>query len=160
MLNLLRVLLDILRFRASPRAVPYSVTFLLVFLVLNVLLKLVDFQVYAHGLILLALTFGWLALFVFVCLWLGHKRDRFVQTYSAILGTLLITNALFRLFTLCIPAPIMQWVFWVFLVWNLAVLSHIMRYALDTKVRYAVLLVLSFEVVRFGLLWFAVGVIA
>jgi len=158
--TLLPLVRDLLFLRRGPQDLPYSPALLA--LLIGAMLAL-DAALAEHvsqvGLphmafsLLLMLALTWLALRI------GEKSPRFVQTASALLGagivlTLLAVPVLLGVGRLPADPKLLtpsqsMWVMvaLAFQVWDLAITAHILRHALDLKLRFGVLIAVVFSAV-------------
>ena len=156
MLRYFKPFLAIILFRKGPQDVPYSPGLLAFLCAVGFFLKVASTSPpppYSLTAVLTLFTFIWIALFFKVTLYWVHQKERFMQTYTAAMGALLLQLILAQVFLMLLPANAMLSINLVFMVWSLAVMSHITSYALEIRVRYAVLLIIAFEVTRLLLLW-------
>ena len=153
MVPILYPLLRIAFFPSGPREVPYSLVFLAVFTLMALALKVVAYPPpYLGPFFLEILDLGCLALMLWLLLQWTHKLERWVQTFTAIMGVLTLLLLAFDALTWFLPSGWYLGLVLVFTVWELAMLSHVISYTLEIRVRYAVLYVLVFEVCRLSLI--------
>lgn len=158
MSSLIRLFLDICLLRRGPQDVPASTTLMqlctLLYLVSGFVLLVFDETPVWQNAAKVAIDFGLFMAIVWGALvWRGH-RARWQQTWTALMGscTLLALVAL----------PIIRWVFvsaeggavaplaatlWFGIVlWNLAVIGHVMRHALQLPFGIGVLIAVGYLV--------------
>ena len=140
LLDALRRLLDLCLLRAGPQDLPYSTGFLALTMLASLGAGLLAVSVMGDGrntTVDLGITYLFTLAFLYGALSARGVASRFVQTASAMFGT----DALITLAAL--PAlhaatgeggnrPITGLAMLALGVWNLAVLGHILRHALDT----------------------------
>lgn len=153
MLHTLELLLRVAFFRAGPREIPYSVKWLSLFTLAAFILKVAAYPPpYDLPIVLEVLDIACIAgLLLLVLHWL-HKRERWVQTFTTIMGVLTLQTLAFDGLTLLLPKAWLVELVVFFTVWELAMLSHVLSYTLEVRVRYAVLYVVVFEICRLSLM--------
>jgi hypothetical protein len=144
MFNIIKALFDICLFKKGPRDLPYSVwlvwMLLGIYLVIRVLMLSIHFG-WLEVLLQVIAEFFLVAGFFWIILYLSHKRGRFYQVLSAVLGTdaLISFIALPGIATLETGRGGMG----VFLIvlgligWHWAVTGHIIRNALDQSLSFS-----------------------
>ncbi|MCL7420832.1 MAG: hypothetical protein M8364_08020 [Methylobacter sp.] len=143
MFEIIKLLFDICLFRKGPQHLPYSpwllritvVVYALVnFLMINIgVSRLYTLLMVGVG-ILLVVGFSW------TMLYFGHKRARFYQTTSALLGT----DAMISFFAMPGVASMMTGgmtllafsVMIGLMIWHWAITGHIIRHALDQTLMF------------------------
>lgn len=164
MTQLLRLFFDICLFRRGPQDVPASAwllrAVLVLYLALGVVLLALDgsplWRSVAKALVDLALLTGitWGALS-----WKQHQA-RFAQTMTALLGTGVVLSV--------IALPVARWLFlstanggldpmaamiwFLLLLWSLAVIGHVMRHALQGPFALGMLIAVTYLVAQITLL--------
>ncbi len=153
--HVVRVVWRVSILRDGPNHMPYSYGLFWLLLVANV-----TFRGFAFGppnlmvWALLLMNLFWLTVFLhFVMRW-RKVSERFLQTFSVILGVMLLQAIILWLCAFLPPMPYRIFSFLI-LVWSLVVMSHVLRIAAELEVYIAVLLVLLFEIVRLFLLYHA-----
>lgn len=151
MIAIVRTCWDICLLRRGPQVFPRSRILLGVMLLTYVLLDL--YSGFLGGLYSIQAMLGetlvdvaMLAAFCYLVLLCWHQRARFNQTFVAMLGTggLMMCASLPLLSVLHLDnQPVLQqlasWMLLVLFLWNIVVMAHILRYALD-HARYAPIL--------------------
>lgn len=148
---LIKLLLDICLFRKGPQDIPYSILLLSLTVLWNitvsVALGLIDMGV-VQALMQSLLGLSLLLLFLVALLKLMQKRARFVQTLTAALASdaLISSIAIFALTlgqSLTGQSAFLGFLLVFLMMWQIAVLGHILRHALST--RFLLGLALSFS---------------
>lgn len=163
MISLAKRFYDICLLRAGPQDLPTSnfllLLTLLVYITMGMLLSSLNLS-WWPSLLLVAVDSAILGGIAFLMLWIRHFPERFVQVFSALLGT----GAFFELLAL----PLLFWqqqtigtfqaaagdnglgvfisalVLWLCLFWNLIVIGHILRHALSTMMPVGVGLAVAY----------------
>ena len=152
LLAALRRLLDICLLRAGPQDLPYSRDFLILTMAASVgagLLAVAALEESRVALLELALTYLFTVGFLYAVLSFRRLNSRFVQTASAVFGadaliTLVALPALHAASGAGAERPVTGLAMLALGLWNLAVLGHIFRHALDTILPVGVLLALAY----------------
>ena len=148
MYALLRYFWAMCLLRKNPQDIPYSLLLLLLFLLVELALETVQFnlalttrtdsqgsEINPFQVVLVINAVSVFALFL-ICWVVGH-RNRFVQTYTALLGVDILFSSIFlAIFSVVIsmPAswPLVSPLLLLRVGWQLAVNAHIMRHTLST----------------------------
>ncbi len=167
---LLKRFYDICLLRSGPQDLPAS-TFLLfltllIYIAMGTLLSSLNLASW-QSFLLVAVDSAILGGLAFLMLWIRHFPERFVQVFSALLGT----GAFFELLAL----PLLFWqqetvgafqatagdaglgvfisalVLWLCLFWNLIVIGHILRHALSTIMPVGVALAVAYMFVSISI---------
>ncbi|RMD69390.1 MAG: hypothetical protein D6819_07065 [Gammaproteobacteria bacterium] len=159
----LKIFIDICLFRQGPQVLPPSLA----------LLGLTLGAYFCVGFALAALTLPWsrallagaadtliLTFFTYAVLNLKRRLGRFVQTLSALAGSLALIGALSFLPTLGLYRAQMQgqtptlhvFILLAILIWNIAVIAHVLRYALSMPLGLSALLSLAYVFMSLSLL--------
>jgi hypothetical protein len=160
--RLLQGFWDICLLRRGPQDLPASQTLLrlalLVYALAGFTLTLLQ-ETAARAVIAVAADLGLLVLFVQFILYLDGRTGRFVQTLTALAGT----GALFAL----LAWPILAWSASLplpreaiafpdllglgLMVWNIIVIGHILRHAIDAKLGLGIAIALAYAIVSIKL---------
>lgn len=145
LLSAARTLLDIALLRRGPQDLPCSNTLLAILVGASALSSLAAQGQSRLPLITLMVILVYTAAFVHGVLQMKQLGARFTQTASAVFGT----DALLTLVALPVlgamppgdaqPPPLAVVAYLALLIWNVAVLGHILRHALDTRMGVGVL---------------------
>lgn len=152
--RLLQRYLDICLLRAGPQDLPASTVLLwlslLAYFAVGMVMSVQNLDV-ARATLLVSLDLALLAALLFALLWSRNAMSRYLQTLTALLGT----GAILELVVL----PILSWqqeglgdetispmlmiaslLLWIWLLWDLLVIGHILRHTLSTRLLIGVLL--------------------
>jgi hypothetical protein len=138
LLPVARQLLDIALLRRGPQDLPYSPTLLVLAISASALASLVARGASGMPLLSLVLIVAYTAAFLHGVLQMRQLTARFVQTATAVFGTdaliTLVALPLLGAFTASgtQPAAGALLAYLALVAWNVAVLAHILRNALDT----------------------------
>lgn len=153
----LQRLIGIALLREGPQNLPASQNLMFVLALATAAINYPGIVLYtpdAQPLLQLGLLLGFNAAFVYIALALRNLRPRFVQSMSALFGTdaLISAVALPVLFLLGPPVAgeagagsgVAAIAFLLLLVWNIAVVNHILRQALDVSRFIGLLITLGY----------------
>ena len=149
---------DICTFRAGPQDIPASVWLLRAIMVVYVTIDML--RGVAVNNVQGALAEALFELFVFAVLlylalqWRG-KRERFLQTYTAFLGTSIIIGVFYLPLVFSMESasaagdPVGNYlvIALLFFVWAIGVLAHIVRHSFDIHLGYAIFFSIMFIIV-------------
>ena len=154
LLAALRRLLDVCLLRAGPQDLPYSRDFMILTMAASLgagLLAVAILEETRFALLELVLTYLFTVAFLYAVLSFRRLAGRFVQTASAVFGadaliTLVALHALHAASDAGAERPVTGLAMLALGLWNLAVLGHILRHALDTILPVGVLVALSYVI--------------
>lgn len=162
--RLLHRFFDICLLRAGPQDLPASTVLLwlslLAYFTVGMVMSVQNLDV-AHATLLVALDSALLAALLFALLWSRNALDRYLQTLTALLGT----GAILQLAAM----PILSWqqqglgdegvsaglmisslLLWIWLLWDLIVVGHILRHTLSTRLPIGVLIGLAYLFISYS----------
>jgi len=157
---------DICRFRAGPQDVPAS-GFLLglvlvAYLLIGVLLQRQEFSL-ANFFFLVCVDVLLMAFFIAMLLWIRTLAPRFIPAFSAFIGCGVILQVMVWLLVFweqqamsvddkglmqLLPSLLL----WVWLLWNIGVVGHILRHALTINFQASVALSLMYVIISFSVI--------
>lgn len=154
LLAALRRLLDVCLLRAGPQDLPYSRDFMILTMAGSLgagLLAVAILEETRFALLELVLTYLFTVAFLYAVLSFRGLTGRFIQTASAVFGadtiiTLVALPALHAASGAGAERPVTGLAMLALGLWNLAVLGHILRHALDTILPVGVLVALSYVI--------------
>lgn len=154
LLAALRRLLDVCLLRAGPQDLPYSRDFMILTMAGSLgagLLAVGILEETRFALLELVLTYLFTVAFLYAVLSFRGFTGRFIQTASAVFGadaiiTLVALPALHAASGAGAERPVTGLAMLALGLWNLAVLGHILRHALDTILPVGVLVALSYVI--------------
>jgi hypothetical protein len=161
---LLQRFFEICLLRAGPQDLPVSRFLLwvslLAYAAVGMVMSLQNLDV-ARAILLVAIDTALLATLLFALLWSRALLERYLQTLTALLGT----GAILQLAAL----PILSWqqeglgdetvttalmiaslLLWIWLLWNMLVVGHILRHTLSTRLPIGVLLGLAYLFISYS----------
>jgi hypothetical protein len=151
---LLSLFLNVLFFKKGPKDVPHSSWLLGVLigvdLILSTLVGAMDL-ILASAVIQSTLSLGLMALFLTLTLKFAGKSERFVKTFTTTTGVdvLMTLLGLTALLLGEVAGGLLGWGLLLLMVWQMAVLAHILREALSTRLLPAVGLALSYTILAY-----------
>jgi cyanate permease len=161
MVELLKLLLEICRFKKAPQDLPYSVGLLKILIGIDLVVSFVMINFELTTLtalfeaivgVLLILLSGWITVYF------SGKRQRFCQTASALIGVdaLIGFYAIPALATMATGnnSALVFWVMFGLMIWHWAVTGHIIRHAIDKSLAFGLgvaflYIVASYKVIAF-----------
>lgn len=162
MIELLRCFLDICLLRRAPQDLPSS-SFLLglslaLYAVVDLSMALIGLSP-VQAITLAVVDAGMLAGLLWILLWIRERLSRYTQTLTALYGA----SAVLQI----IAAPVVLWqwsasptgavaivaplLLWIWLLWNLVVIGHVLRHAISTVLPIGVGLALLYLFVTFSI---------
>ena len=158
-LTQVKQILEILRLRSGPQALPFSYGLLAILLVLHLLVDILlsgQDGLQLNNLFSAVVNTLFTAGFVFAILQWTKKSARFVQTLSALLGVEimigLIGGVLLLIYQVPALAIVVSVLYLVLIIWNGLVAAHIFHLALDTSMLWGVALALLYIVLSYNVL--------
>lgn len=156
MKSLLLTFGQLLRLQTGPQALPYSLSWLVISLVLLMLLPVLmafDNGPWLNLLFLSALTHGFTFLAAYFILYLYKKPQRFVQTAFAMAGCLFLLNLVMFMLSSVVPPltsylglptkPLLYVLLLIGSGWTLLVQGNIYRHALEVRLGLGMLITLA-----------------
>lgn len=162
MIELLQCFVDICLLRRAPQDLPAS-TFLLglslmLYVAVDLMMALFGLT-FLRAIALSIIDAGLLAGLLWILLWIRERLPRYTQTLTALFGA----GAVMQL--VAAPAVLWQWnatpggtatliaslLLWVWLLWNLVVIGHVLRHAVSTVLPIGVALGLLYLFVTFSI---------
>ena len=151
---LLSLFMNVLLFKKGPQDVPHSSLLLGILmgldLVLSTLVGSMDLGLTA-ALIQAFLSLGLMGLFLSFTLKLSGKPERFLKTFTTTTGVDLLLTVLGLMVLLLGEGlgELLGWTLLLLMAWQMAILAHILREALSTRLLPAVGLSLSYTVLAY-----------
>lgn len=140
MLKLLMFFADLCRLRSAPQELPFSralmLTTSLLYAVVGFAMSALE-QDFSHSLLATAVDVALLAALAYVSLWITGHTERFTQTFTALTGIGVLFNIIgFPIIALLQQVPEgessnLSLVLLILIVWNIVVIGHILRHALE-----------------------------
>ncbi len=169
MYRLLKFFIDLCLLRAAPQDLPAATVLMALsagaYLLTGVVVSMTSFDP-AGAVVSNLLDLFALAMLVRIALAVRGKPQRFVQTYTALTGSGVMLGLLgwplaYGLFAgpETAPKPVLALLFLVLILWNLAVIGHILRHALSVAYVWGVLIAVGYYLflVQLNALLFAAG---
>jgi hypothetical protein len=166
--RLLKFFIELCLLRAAPQDLPAAAVLMALcaggYLTVGVLVSMTSFDP-AGAVMSNLLDLFALAMLVRIGLAVRGKPQRFVQTYTALTGSGVILGLLgwplaYGLFgSETAPKPLLALLFLGLILWNLAVIGHILRHALSVAFAWGVLIAVGYYLllVQLNALLFAAG---
>lgn len=133
--NLVRAFWGVSTFRVAPQDIPASTALMFLTTVLNVLLSVLIYQLrlplvssFLVAMLELIVLYG----LTCALLYSFSKTVRIVQTMTALMGSGAILGAIVFLMVVAIPVMPLPLRIGI-LVWNLCIMAHVLRHALNTR---------------------------
>lgn len=148
--------------RVAPQDVPRSTVLLALATALNLLLSVLINQLQLDlGAAMLVAIVELVVLFGLTATLLFYRRSspRLTQTMTALMGTGAIIGALVLLLLWSFP-QIPQLLRLAIFLWNLLIMAHILRHALDVHLAVGFLIAIGYAVALVQLIWFIDGLMA
>ena len=162
MRQLLKIFVDICLFRANAEQLPYSF-FLMVFCIITYMISgmavsLINLSV-SKAILIVIVDTAMLLSFIYTGLWIRSFFNRAIKTITAIAGT----NTLFTIIGLPLAmalnnqpkdqASIFSMIYLILAIWNVGVLGHILRSALNMPSWVGIIIALMYFYVSINVLW-------
>lgn len=159
--RLLQLFVDILLLRAGPQDVPASPALLAIAVMASALTSwLLALEVFAgpHAFARVAIELALMAALVLALLAFHGRSARFAQSFTALCGAGAILALLaWPLFGIALGRPrgdefgaLAMLMLWLVYAWNIVVIGHILRHALDSGLARGVVLALAFALLVAG----------
>jgi hypothetical protein len=160
--QLLKIFVDICLFRANAEQLPYSF-FLMAFCIITYMISgmavsLINLSV-SKAILIVIVDTAMLLSFIYVALWIRSYFNRAMKTITAIAGT----NTLFTVIGLPLAmvlsnqpkdqASIFSVIYLIVAIWNVGVLGHILRSALNMPSWVGITVALMYFYVSINVLW-------
>jgi len=141
-------LLQIFTFRKGPEDISYSSLMMALFLIISLFMKSIILAYSNTPLpwLFVVITYSFLAIFIITALSLRKHKERFVQTFTAAMGIELINLVLVEILLFLSIGTAVSLVILFLRFWTWAVLSNIMRQALEVSMVSAISMTLAFQV--------------
>lgn len=150
-MQLIITFLQIYLFRKGPQDVPYSVGLMLSVLFIDAAVRILTFNLadIHYAWVLILIDYFFLIGFISIALWARKFSGRFVQTFTAALAIDLIGFAFLELINL-ISIENANLAYNLIELWSWAVLSFIMRQAMNVSILTASLVTFAYALVFLG----------
>lgn len=165
MIVVLRRFIDICLLRAGPQDLPASrflaIIALLMYSAVGLMLAIYNVAL-PRAVLVVAVDIGVLAGLLFLLLWIRDLLNRYLQAFTAFLGSGAILQAVILPVSLLQPngaeepvtaaMVVVSLLLWVWLLWGLLVVAHILRHSVSTTFSVGAMLGLLYMFVSFSVM--------